>query len=204
MKLVVGLGNPGATYADTRHNVGWLVLDRLAEALSAAPYRTDRRHRAEVTEARIGARRLLLVKPQTYMNLSGESVGALMRFWKLMPRDVLVVYDDLALPLGTVRIRPDGSAGGHNGIKSLLSHLGTASFDRVRVGIGPQPPGVKSEVFVLGRWSPAERLLLPEAVSLGLAATRGVIEEGVEWAMCRFNGTTRPAPGGGSRERGEQ
>ncbi|MEB3223800.1 MAG: aminoacyl-tRNA hydrolase [Candidatus Sericytochromatia bacterium] len=208
MKLVVGLGNPGAGYADTRHNVGWLVLDALADALGAEPFKADKRHRAEVADARDGARRLHLVKPQTYMNLSGESVGALMRFWKLTPKDVLVVYDDLAIPLGTVRVRPDGSAGGHNGIKSLLAHLGTPTFDRVRVGIGPQPAGMKSEVFVLGRWSPSERLLLPEAVRLGLDATRGVLAEGVERAMGRFNGVKtgqeREIPAGGSRERGEQ
>ena len=188
MKLVVGLGNPGPEYADTRHNVGWLVLDAVARALGAAEFRPDKKFRAELAEARLAGDKVLLIKPQTYMNLSGESVGAIMRFHKLTPKDVLVLYDDLAIPLATVRVRPDGSAGGHNGIKSLITHLGTQVFDRVRVGIGPQPAGVKSEQFVLARWTPAERLLVPETVALGAEAAFGVLRFGVEKAMTAYNG----------------
>ena len=188
MKLVVGLGNPGAEYADTRHNVGWPVLDAVARALGASEFRPDKKFRAEIAEARHVGDKVLLIKPQTYMNLSGESVGALMRFHKLTPRDVLVVYDDLAIPLGTVRLRADGSAGGHNGIKSLIAHLNGQVFDRVRVGIGPQPVGVKSEQFVLSKWTPSERLLLPEAVALGAEATLAVLRLGLERAGTAYNG----------------
>ncbi len=188
MKLVVGLGNPGPEYADTRHNVGWLVLDAVAREMGAAEFRLDKKFRAEIAEARRGGDKVLLIKPQTYMNLSGEAVGAIMRFNKLTPKDVLVLYDDLAIPLGSVRVRPDGSAGGHNGIKSLIAHLNTQVFDRVRVGIGPQPPGVPSERFVLAKWAPGERVLVPEAVALGAEATLGVMRLGVERAMTAYNG----------------
>lgn len=193
MKLVVGLGNPGNEYADTRHNVGWLVLDKVAAEIGAAELRLDKKFRADIGEGRYAGDKVLLVKPQTYMNLSGESVGALMRFHKLTPKDVLVVYDDLAIPIATVRVRPDGSAGGHNGIKSLIQHFSTMVFDRVRVGVGPQPPGVKSEVFVLGKWAPGERLLLPETLTLGTEATLSVLRHGVEKAQQAYNGR-KPAP----------
>ncbi|MEB3195670.1 MAG: aminoacyl-tRNA hydrolase [Candidatus Sericytochromatia bacterium] len=188
MQLIIGLGNPGPGYADTRHNIGWLVLDALGTALGASAFVSDKRHRAEIAEARHAGQRLLLVKPQTFMNLSGESVGALMRFHKLSPQSVLVIYDDLAIPLGTVRIRPDGSAGGHNGVKSMIAHLQTQVFPRVRVGIGPQPPGIKSEQFVLARWNPTERPLLPGSIELAVSATRAVLEQGTEAAMQAFNG----------------
>jgi len=193
MKLLVGLGNPGNEYADTRHNVGWLVLDKVAEAIGASELRLDKKFRAEIGEGRYAGDKVLLIKPQTYMNLSGEPAGAIMRFHKLTPKDVLIVYDDLAIPLATVRVRPDGSAGGHNGIKSLIQHFSTPIFDRVRVGIGPQPPGVKSEVFVLGKWAPGERLLLPETVQLGVDATLSVLRHGVEKAQQTYNGR-KPAP----------
>lgn len=199
MKLVVGLGNPGPEYADTRHNVGWHVLDVVARELAAGEFRLDKKFRAEIAEARRGGDKVLLIKPQTYMNLSGEAVGAIMRFNRLTPKDVLVLYDDLAIPLGTVRVRPDGSAGGHNGIKSLIAHLNTQVFDRVRVGIGPQPQGIPSERFVLAKWTPTERPLLPEAVALGAEAALGVMRLGVEKAQAAYNGRkpaaeSAPAP----------
>lgn len=193
MKLVVGLGNPGPEYADTRHNVGWLVVDQLA----SGAWRAEKRFRCELADMHLFTQKVLLVKPQTYMNLSGEAVGALMRFHKLTPKDVLIVYDDLAIPLGTVRIRPDGSAGGHNGIKSLIAHLNTMAFDRVRVGIGPQPAGVKSEQFVLAKWRPDERQVLPDALALAREATLAVLRDGVEKAMMGFNGRTA-GPAGAS------
>lgn len=194
MKILVGLGNPGANYADTRHNVGWLALDAVAAAMACGPFKLDKKFRAETTEAQWGAQRVLLVKPQTFMNLSGEAVGALSRFVKVAPHDIVVLYDDLSIPLGTVRIRPDGSAGGHNGIKSLIAHLNTQVFPRVRVGIGPQPPGVKSEQFVLARWSPAERVALPGLVQLARDATLTLLERSVDEAMTKYNGL-KPAPG---------
>lgn len=193
MKLVVGLGNPGTQYADTRHNVGWLVLEKVQAEVGASEFRMDKKFGAEIAEGRYAGDKVLLIKPMTYMNLSGEPTGAIMRFHKLTPKDVLIVYDDLAIPMATVRVRPDGSAGGHNGIKSLIQHFSTQVFDRVRVGIGPQPPGVKSEVFVLGKWAPGERLLLPETVQLGVEATLSVLRHGVEKAQQSYNGR-KPAP----------
>ncbi|MEB3284668.1 MAG: aminoacyl-tRNA hydrolase [Candidatus Sericytochromatia bacterium] len=192
MKLIVGLGNPGSQYAETRHNVGWLVLEALASALGAPSFRSEKKFRAELSEAKVGAERILLVKPQTFMNLSGEAVGALVHFAKLAPQDVIVLYDDLSIPLGSVRIRADGSAGGHNGIKSLISHLKTQQFPRVRIGIGPQPVGMKSEQFVLARWTPTERATLPWAVDMARDASLSVLEAGLPAAMTRFNGLKPP------------
>jgi PTH1 family peptidyl-tRNA hydrolase len=193
VRIVVGLGNPGSSYADTRHNVGWLALDALAASLGCGPFKLDKKFRAEVTEAHVGTERLQLVKTQTFMNLSGEAVGALSRFVKVAPQNIVVLYDDLSIPLGTLRLRPDGSAGGHNGIKSLIAHLNTQGFPRVRIGIGPQPPGVKSEQFVLARWTSRERAVLPSVVHLSRDATLTLLERGLSEAMSRFNGL-KPLP----------
>ena len=129
--IIVGLGNPGREYAETRHNVGFMLLDRLAAHLNS-PWKTDRAHKCELASAP----GVLLVKPQTYMNSSGESVGPLMRYFKRSPEQVLAVYDDIAFPVGTIKLRAGGSAGGHNGMKSLIAHLGTEKFPRLRIGIG--------------------------------------------------------------------
>ena len=135
-RLLVGLGNPGRDYAGTRHNVGFMIADRLA-AKSRAEFRTEKGWKAAV--AKTGD--LLLCKPLTYMNLSGESVRAVSDFYKIAPAEVLVVLDDTALPLGRLRFRPEGSAGGHNGLKSIIEHLGTPAFPRLRIGIGAAEPG---------------------------------------------------------------
>ena len=126
MKLIVGLGNPGRDYEGTRHNIGFMVVDAIADGVSHTPWRED--YKAELCSCTIAGEKVLLVKPQTFMNLSGESVGPLMRYYKLTPEDVYVIYDDMDLPVGKLRIRPNGSAGGHNGIKSMISHLGTDGF----------------------------------------------------------------------------
>lgn len=183
--LVVGLGNPGPEYALTRHNVGFLVVEELARRLRAAS--PKRAHRAELAETVAGGRKVLLAKPQTYMNDSGQSVGAIVRFYKLSLDDLLVIYDDLDLAFGRIRIRPDGSAGGHNGVRSLIQSLGTQQFPRVRVGIGRPTRGPGGMSYVLGRWTAEEREALPSVISAAADAAECALTDGLLAAMNRFN-----------------
>ena len=138
MFLIAGLGNPGKEYENTRHNAGFMVLDALADKLGADI--SEKKHKALCGKAVIGGQKLILLKPQTYMNSSGESIRAAADYYKVDPEDILVVYDDISLAPGQLRIRAEGSAGGHNGIKSIIAHLGTQEFPRVRVGVGEKPP----------------------------------------------------------------
>lgn len=187
MKLVVGLGNPGPEYAGTRHNVGFMVVERLAREWGADG-RVESRLQAVVGEGRLGGEKIVLAQPTTFMNLSGEAVSKLLHWYKLKAGDLVVVYDDFALPLGELRVRPDGSAGGHNGIKSLIQHLGGQNFDRVRVGIGPVPTGWKTPDFVLGRFKTEEKPLLELAIAAAAEAVACVARHGVERAMAAYNG----------------
>ncbi len=181
IRIIAGLGNPGRDYADTRHNVGFMVLDRLARHFNA-PWKLEKAYKGELA----AGPGLLLVKPQTYMNLSGESVGALMRYFKFEPGQVLVVYDDISFPCGTMRLRAAGSAGGHNGMKSLIAHLGSDRFPRLRVGIGV--PGQKDMIgHVLGKFSPEEKPLLEDALARAEQAVLTVLNEGFEAAANKFN-----------------
>ena len=138
MFLIAGLGNPGKEYENTRHNAGFMVLDALADKLGADI--SEKKHKALCGRAVIGGQKVILLKPQTYMNSSGESIRAAADYYKVDPEDILVVYDDISLAPGQLRIRAKGSAGGHNGIKSIIAHLGTQEFPRVRVGVGEKPP----------------------------------------------------------------
>lgn len=187
MKLLVGLGNPGKEYAGTRHNAGFMVVERLAREWGVTG-RPESKFQAVVGEGRLNGEKILVAQPTTFMNLSGEAVSKLLSWYKLTAQDVLVVYDDFALPLGQVRVRPDGSAGGHNGITSLIRHLGTQRFDRVKVGIGPVPPGWKTADFVLGRFAPGEQTLLEQGLSRASEACICALCHGVEKAMLEYNG----------------
>ena len=149
MKLVVGLGNPGKQYEATKHNIGFMVIDAIADSASHTPWREEQK--AEVCSINVAGEKVLLVKPQTFMNASGESIGPLMRYYKIDPSDVYCIYDDMDLPVGKLRIRPNGSSGGHNGIKSLISHIGTENFPRFRVGIGRPLP----------QWTVIDHVLAP-------------------------------------------
>lgn len=181
VRMIVGLGNPGAEYQETRHNIGFMALDRLASQLGAV-WRADRARKAQLAT---GAG-VLLVKPQTFMNNSGECVGPLMRYFKWAPEQVLCVYDDISFPVGAMRLRLAGSAGGHNGMKSLIAHLGTERFPRLRVGIGL--PGQKDMVgHVLGRFTPVERPLLDDCLDRVVAALTLALRQGVEAAANRYN-----------------
>lgn len=181
IRIVVGLGNPGRDYAETRHNVGFMVLDRLARHFGAE-WKPDKKFKGELA----AGPGVLLVKPQTFMNLSGESVGPLMRYFKFDPEQVFVVYDDISFPVGTFKLKAGGSAGGHNGVKSLIAHLGTEKIPRLRVGIGV--PGQKNMVgHVLGKFAPDERPLLEDALEKSEAAVLLALKEGFQAAANRYN-----------------
>jgi len=183
-RLLVGLGNPGPQYRNSRHNLGFLVLDELAHRLDASASR--RAHRAIIAEARLKDSTLLLAWPQTMMNLSGESVAAIVRFYKLEIDQLLVIYDDLDLAFGRIRLRPDGSAGGHNGVRSLIGSLSNQGFARVRVGIG-RPNGRDGISYVLGRWSAQEEADLGAVVAEAADAAEAVLKTGLLAAMNAFN-----------------
>lgn len=185
MKLIVGLGNPGRKYDGTRHNVGFEVLDRLAGRFGDGA--TKEKFEGRVQEAMIGSERALLLWPQTFMNRSGQSAQAAFEFYKLDLVDLLVVCDDFNLPLGKLRIRREGSAGGQNGLDDVIRRLGTDAFGRVRLGVGPVPENWDRADFVLGRFDAAERETVETAIAEAAKAVECWGTGGVEVAMNRFN-----------------
>jgi PTH1 family peptidyl-tRNA hydrolase len=187
MKLVVGLGNPGRTYEHTRHNAGWAVLDEFAKRRGAGFRRSWRRPVQSAKASMEGVGSLLLVKPLTFMNRSGEVLPGLMRPAGLSALDLIVVADDINLPLGKLRIRPKGSAGGHNGLKSVIERLGTEEFVRVRVGVGEQEEGKSLKDHVLERMDSEERRMLAGAVARAADALECMLAHGVDSAMNQFN-----------------
>lgn len=190
-QLIVGLGNPGQKYNRTRHNVGFDLVDRLARLWSIS-LAEQRKFQGVVGEGfAFPGRKVRLLKPLTYMNRSGQSIRAVVDFYKLPPTSVLVVYDDMDLPVGRLRMRLSGSAGGHNGMKSAIAHLGTQNFPRLRIGIGapkPASPEQKDTVsHVLGRFSPNEQTLLAEIMRLSEGAIELSLKDGVSKAMSLYN-----------------
>jgi PTH1 family peptidyl-tRNA hydrolase len=187
-RLIVGLGNPGAEYERTRHNVGFMLVDLLARESGAQVKR--RECRALVGRAELEGRRVELVKPQTYMNLSGEAVACLVAKQESKEeaaREVIVISDDLALPFGTIRLRRRGSAGGHNGLKSIIAALKTDEFMRLRIGIQPEHPVGDTKSFVLDEFARAERAALEEILERSAAALRAVLRDGIDKAMALYN-----------------
>jgi PTH1 family peptidyl-tRNA hydrolase len=185
LKLVVGLGNPGPEYARTRHNVGFLVADELCRAL-----RTDfsvRKFGAEIAEATAGAERVWIMKPQTYMNHSGEAVGPALRWLKLGLDDLVVVHDDIELEAFRVQVKVGGGHSGNNGVKSVNAHVGGPDYPRVRVGVGRPPPPVDPADWVLGRFGKAQERELEDCVAWASQAARAVVERGAVKAMNEFN-----------------
>lgn len=185
MNLIVGLGNPGRRYRGTRHNMGAEVVDRLARRAGIAI--DEDAGFARVGRGRIAGRRVLLAKPQTYVNVSGEAVRDLRRRHRLRLPDIFVVVDDLDLPLGRIRLRAEGSAGGHNGLRSIIEALGTTEFPRLRVGVGRPPAGIDPADHVLTRFSPEEHEVLDAVLDRAAEALEAAVVEGVEAAMNRFN-----------------
>lgn len=185
MKVIVGLGNPGSEYAKTKHNVGFMFIDAMAEKLRVSEWRD--KFEAKIAETRIGSEKVLLVKPMTYMNESGQAVGPIMSFYKLLPEDLIVVHDDMDIPAGTIRIRKKGSAGGHNGIKSILAHVGDEHFARVRIGIGRPLTGWTVVNHVLAPFSNEDAPRIDEAIKYLEPAVECIINDDVDMAMNKFN-----------------
>jgi peptidyl-tRNA hydrolase, PTH1 family len=186
-QLIVGLGNPGNKYAQTRHNIGFDLLDSLAKRWQISF--SDRKQFQGIYGEGFGSNnaKIRLLKPQTFMNLSGQSVRATIDWFKLPPESVLVVYDDLDLPLGKIRLRLSGSAGGHNGMKSIISHLGTQDFPRVRIGIGKSSGEKDTISHVLGKFSESEKPIVDEAIDLVNDSIEMILKQGVEKAMSLYN-----------------
>lgn len=184
-KFVVGLGNPGRRYRGTRHNLGFMVVERLADLWAAGSPKQG--FDGVVWEVRRGGRKIVLLEPMLFMNRSGRSVGAMVRFYKAATEDVLVVLDDLALPPGTMRIRPEGSAGGHNGLQDILTVLGTQAVGRLRLGIGPSPTQMDSADYVLGKMNEDELALANQAIDKAVSAIEDWLAVGIDEAMNRHN-----------------
>jgi peptidyl-tRNA hydrolase, PTH1 family len=184
--LIAGLGNPGPAYRQNRHNVGFMVVDRLDETAGIAIRRVE--HRSLIGKGRFADAPIYLAKPQTFMNDSGAAVGALVSFYKLPLDHLLVVHDDLDLPFGTLRLRPYGGTGGQKGMESIVEKVGTRDFARLRVGIGRPPGRMDPRDYVLHDFDPPEVEQLPEVLDTAVDAIRWFIREGVEAAMNEFNG----------------
>lgn len=188
-KLIVGLGNPGSKYAHTRHNVGWMALDAFAHKHGGTPERSG--HHGVYGELRWGAtaEKVILLKPMTFMNLSGRSVAAAAHFFKIEPADILVIYDDMDLPPGKLRMREKGSAGGHNGMKSTIQELGgTQEFPRLRIGIGRPAPGWQVIDWVLAPFSQDDAASISQVLPKAVEAIEAFLTEGTLKAMSKFNG----------------
>ena len=186
MYIIIGLGNPTAQYEGTRHNVGFDVIDRLGEKYNIAV--DTKKHKAYIGKGMIDGQKVILVKPQTYMNLSGESVRELVDYYKVdAEEEVLVIYDDISLDVGQLRIRKKGSAGGHNGIKNIIAHLGTQVFPRIKVGVGEKPKNYDLADYVLGHFSKAEGAQMEEGYDRATEAVRLILAGEIDAAMNQYN-----------------
>ena len=186
MFLIVGLGNPGSKYAKNRHNIGFRVVDALAEKVGAN-IDTDK-HKGLIGKGIIGGEKVIFAKPLTYMNLSGECVRSVIDFYKIPAENVIVVYDDISLDVGKLRIRKKGSAGGHNGIKSIIAHLGTESFPRLKFGVGDKPKGMDLADYVLGNFSAQDEAILADSIKKACDAVECMVTEDCDAAMNKYNG----------------
>ena len=185
MYLIAGLGNPTREYEKTRHNVGFEAIDILAD--KAGTTVTEKKHKALYGKGYIGGQKVILAKPQTYMNLSGESIREIADFYKIEPENIIILCDDINLSEGQLRIRLKGSAGGHNGLKNIISHLGTQEFPRIRIGVGEKPRGMDLAAYVLGRFPKEQQAVMEEAYRDAADAACMMIEEGADAAMNHYN-----------------
>jgi len=191
MYIIAGLGNPGKQYEGSRHNVGFMTLDALADRYHIEI--KEKAHKALIGKGIIEGQKVLLVKPQTFMNLSGESIRSVMDYYKAEPEEFIVIYDDISLEPGNIRIRKKGSAGGHNGIKNIIAHLGTQEFPRIRIGVGAKPERMDLADYVLGHFSKGENEQMETAFQDGASAAVSMMTEGIDAAMNHFNGAARKA-----------
>ena len=185
MHLIVGLGNPTKQYEGTRHNVGFETIDRIAAENHISV--EEKKHKALYGSGYIEGEKVILAKPQTFMNLSGESVRELSDYYKIPAENIIVIYDDISLDVGQLRIREKGSAGGHNGIKNIILHLGTEVFPRIKVGVGEKPKGWDLADYVLGRYSAEDRKIIDEAQKEAAEAVKLMVMDDVRGAMNRYN-----------------
>ena len=185
--LLVGLGNPGREYRETRHNVGFMVIDRVCKAAGIPLSRVQ--SKAIIGVGQFVGRRLVLAKPQTFMNLSGQAIGALVRFYKVPLEQILVAHDDLDLPIGTLRLRPSGGSAGQKGIASTIQHLGTQDFGRLRIGIGRPPGQMDPAAYVLQSFSSGEQPLVDQVLDQAVSAVERFLKEGLEASMNQYNGS---------------
>lgn len=189
MKLIVGLGNPGLQYDGTRHNIGFEAIDKLADSHRISVNRS--KFKALVGEGTIGGEKVVLMKPQTYMNLSGEAIAACKSWYKIAPEDIIIMYDDVSLDVGDIRIRKSGSSGGHNGMKSIIAHLSTDVFPRVKIGVGQKPAGWDLADYVLGKFSDEDKKILEPRLKVICDAVETMVKRDVDTAMNNYNGKTR-------------
>jgi PTH1 family peptidyl-tRNA hydrolase len=200
LHVVVGLGNPGSRYAGTRHNVGAMVVFAMAQR--AGLQLRDSKHASATARTSVGTVPVLLAVPDTFMNESGVAIGRLVRYYKIAPERLLVICDDLDIPFGTLRIRPDGGSGGHNGLKSIIGAIGTQEFPRMRMGVGRPAHGAVDHV--LGRFSPEEERILPHLLDVAVDALKDMVTSGPRDAMNRFNRDWLPALADSAPERAPQ
>lgn len=185
MKLIAGLGNPGRDYAGTRHNIGFGVITRISDKYNIAL--NSKEHKALCGKGFIGGEKVILAQPQTFMNLSGESIRSIADYYKIDSEDIIIAYDDIDLEVGQLRVRRKGSAGGHNGIKNIIALLGTNEFPRVKVGVGAKPEGGDLVRHVLGRFSKEEEKVVGQVLDLAVEAVEDIVSNGVESAMNNYN-----------------
>lgn len=193
MYIIAGLGNPDRQYQNTRHNIGFDVIDVIADKYGIAM--GEKKHKAVIGKGYIAGQKVILVKPQTYMNLSGESIRSVIDFYKVDEKsELIVISDDVSLDVGRIRIRKKGSAGGHNGLKNIIQHLGHDEFIRVRMGVGEKPQGYDLADYVLGHFSKAERKVMAEGYEKAVSAIELILDDGIEAAMNMYNRKAKPKP----------
>ena len=191
MKLIVGLGNPTKAYDGTRHNVGFGVITELADKHRIAV--DTKKHKALIGKGIIGVEKVILAKPQTFMNLSGESVREIVDYYQIAMEDILIIFDDISLDVGQLRIRAKGSAGGHNGVKSIIAHLGSDAFARIKVGVGEKPAKMDLADYVLGRFHGEELAQIREGVEQAVMAAELIVSDQLQTAMNRYNQSKKKA-----------
>lgn len=191
MYIIVGLGNPGKDYKNTRHNIGFDVIDVLADQENISVM--EKKHKALIGKGVIAGQKVILAKPQTFMNLSGESVRSLLDYYKVdEAEELIVIADDISLPPGQIRIRKKGSAGGHNGLKNIIAHLGHDSFHRIKMGVGEKPKGYDLADYVLGHFDKVDRQIMDDAAKSAADAVRQILTEGADAAMNHYNKKVKP------------